>query len=210
MSHPSSRPYEILSVLSIVMLSMAVAACAGGDFASKDTGENSAAKQQLDAQTMGQQAQANQAERSDLFNAKPLRGPQDPIYVNLASTVLDKKMQEAEKPKGAVAQQIRKELSSDPVIQLVPGNKKAASIIDVTVAPKVSLMEMKGVHRKTGKPGKMTAVVMEATITSQSPPAIYTVYESGHVLQNEEVSKRFAKQIREVILEKVGPQIPAH
>jgi hypothetical protein len=69
---------------------------------------------------------------------------------------------------------------------------------------------MKGVHRKTGKPGKMTAVVMEATITSQSPPAIYTVYESGHVLQNEEVSKRFAQQIRQVILEKVGPQIPAH
>jgi hypothetical protein len=192
------------------MLSMAVAACAGGDFASKDTGEDSVAKQQLDAQTKSQQTQAYEAEQSNLLNAKPLRGPQDPIYVNLASTVLDKKMQEAEKPKGAVAQQIRKELSSDPVIQLVPGNKKAASIIDVTVAPKVSLMEMKGVHRKTGKPGKMTAVVMEATITSQSPPAIYTVYESGHVLQNEEVSKRFAKQIREVILEKVGPQIPAH
>ena len=210
MSHTSSRPYEILSVLSIVMLSMAVAACAGGDFASKDTGEDSVANQQLDAQTKSQQTQAYEAEQSNLLNAKPLRGPQDPIYVNLASTVLDKKMQEAEKPKGAVAQQIRKELSSDPVIQLVPGNKKAASIIDVTVAPKVSLMEMKGVHRKTGKPGKMTAVVMEATITSQSPPAIYTVYESGHVLQNEEVSKRFAKQIREVILEKVGPQIPAH
>jgi formylmethanofuran dehydrogenase subunit B len=119
-------------------------------------------------------------------------------------------MREAEKPKGAVAQQIRKELSSDPIIQLVPRNKKAASVADVTVASKVSLMEMKGVNRKTGKPGKMTAVVMEATITSQSPPAIYTVYESGHVLQNEEVSKRFAKQIRQVILEKVGPQIPAH
>ena len=210
MIHTALRPYQILSVLSIVMLSVAVAACAEGDFASKDTGEDSAAKQQLDAQTMGQQAQANQAEPSDLFNAKPLRGPQDPIYVNLASTVLDKKMQEAEKPKGAVAQHIRKELSSDPVIQLVPGNKKAASIIDVTVAPKVSLMEMRGVHRKTGKPGKMTAVVMEATITSQSPRAIYTVYESGHVLQNEDVSKRFAKQIRQVILEKIGPQIPAH
>lgn len=210
MIHTSSRPYHILSVLSIVMLSVAVAACAGGDFASKDTGEDSVAKQQLDAQAKGQQAQANEAEQSNLLNAKPLRGPQDPIYVNLASTVLDKKMQEAEKPKGAVAQHIRKELSSDPVIQLVPGNKKAASIIDVTVTPKVSLMEMKGVHRKSGKPGKMTAVVMEATITSQSPPAIYTVYESGHVQQNEEVSKRFAKQIRQVILEKVGPQIPAH
>jgi hypothetical protein len=159
---------------------------------------------------MGQQTQVNEADRSDFLNTKPLRGPQDPIYVNLASTVLDKKMQEAEKPKGAVAQQIRKELSADPVIQLVSGTKKAASIVDVTVASKVSLMEMKGVHRKTGKPGKMTAVVMEATITSQSPPAIYTVYESGHVLQNDEVSKRFAKQIRQVILEKVGPQIPAH
>lgn len=210
MIHTSSRPYQILSVLSIVMLSVAVAACAGGDFASKDTGEDSVAKQQLDAQAKGQQTQANEVEQSNLLNAKALRGPQDPIYVNLASTVLDKKMQETEKPKGSVAQHIRKELSSDPVIQLVPGNKKAASIIDVTVAPKVSLMEMKGVHRKSGKPGKMTAVVMEATITSQSPPAIYTVYESGHVQQNEEVSKRFAKQIRQVILEKVGPQIPAH
>lgn len=210
MIHTSSRPYQMLSVLSIVMLSVAVAACAGGDFASKDTGEDSVAKQQLDAQTKSQQTQTYEAEQSNLLNAKPLRGPQDPIYVNLASTVLDKKMQEAEKPKGAVAQHIRKELSSDPVIQLVPGNKKAASIIDVTVVPKVSLMEMKGVHRKTGKPGKMTAVVMEATITSQSPPAMYTVYESGHVLQNEEVSKRFAQQIRQVILEKVGPQIPAH
>ena len=210
MSHPSSKPNHLSSSLGIVMLSLAVAACAGGDYASKGNGEDSVARQQLDAQTTGQQTQVNEAERLDLLNAKPLRGPQDPIYVNLASTVLDKKMQEAEKPKGAVAQQIRKELSSDPVIQLVSGTKKAASIVDITVASKVSLMEMKGVHRKSGKPGKMTAVVMEATITSQSPPAIYTVYESGHVLQNEEVSKRFAKQIRQVILEKVGPQIPAH
>jgi hypothetical protein len=210
MIHTPPRPNHVISSLSIVVLSLVVAACAGGDYASQDNGDNSVARQQLEAQTTGQQTQANASEGSDLLSSKPLRGPQDPIYVSLASTVLDKKMQEAEKPKGAVAQQIRKELSSDPVIQLVSGTKKAASIVDVTVASKVSLMEMKGVHRKSGKPGKMTAVVMEATITSQSPPAIYTVYESGHVLQNEEVSKRFAKQIRQVILEKVGPQIPAH
>ncbi|MBH0182695.1 MAG: hypothetical protein HP490_13740, partial [Nitrospira sp.] len=176
MIHLAPRLNHVLSSLSIVILSVAVAACAGGNVASKDTGETPTAKQSLDAQTMGQQIQANEAEQSSLLNAKPLRGPQDPIYVTLASTVLDKKMQEAENPKGGVALQIRKELSSDPVIQLVPGNKKASSVIDVIVAPKVSLMEMRGVHRKTGKPGKMTAVVMEATITSQSPPAIYTVY----------------------------------
>jgi len=214
MAHILRRSNDVLTSLSIVTLSLAVIACAGGDYASTGNGEGSAAKQQLDAQTMG-----NQSEQSGLLNASSTRGPQDPIYVSFAPPVLDKKMQEAEKPKGAVAQQIRKELSSDPIIQLVAGSKSATagksspahSVADVKVASKVSLTEMNGMNRNGGKDGKkMMAVVMEATITSKSPPAIYTVYESGHVLQNVEVSKRFAKQIRQVILEKVGPQIPAH
>ena len=84
------------------------------------------------------------------------------------------------------------------------------SIADVEVASKVSMKEVVGVNRKTGKPGKMVAIVFEATITSQVPPASYTVLESGHVLQNVEVSKRFARQVKQVILEKIGPDIPAH
>lgn len=214
MAHITRRSNHVLTSLSIVTLSLALVACAGGDYASTDNGEGFAAKQQLDAQTMG-----NQSEQSGLLNASSTRGPQDPIYVNLAPPVLDKKMQEVEKPKGAVAQQIRKELSSDPIIQLVTGGKSATvgksspahSVADVKVASKVSLMEMNGMNHKGDKDRKkMMSVVMEATITSKSPPAIYTVYESGQVLQNVEVSKRFAKQIRQVILEKVGPQIPAH
>jgi len=35
------------------------------------------------------------------------------------------------------------------------------------------------------------------------------VSESGHVLKNVEVSKRFAKQIKQVILEKIGPNLHA-
>jgi hypothetical protein len=35
------------------------------------------------------------------------------------------------------------------------------------------------------------------------------VSESGHALRNLEVSKRFAKQIKQVILEKIGPGIAA-
>jgi hypothetical protein len=54
----------------------------------------------------------------------------------------------------------------------------------------------------------MVAVVFEATITSQVPPTSYTVSESGHVLQNVEVSKRFAKQIKQVIVEKIGQNSP--
>jgi hypothetical protein len=67
-----------------------------------------------------------------------------------------------------------------------------------------------GLNRQTGKPGKMVAVVFEATITSQVPPALYTVSESGNILQNVEVSKRFAKQVKQVIVEKIGPDIPAN
>ena len=54
----------------------------------------------------------------------------------------------------------------------------------------------------------MVAVVFEAIITSQVPPTTYTVSETGHVLKNVEVSKRFAQQIRQVIVEKIGPRIP--
>jgi hypothetical protein len=79
----------------------------------------------------------------------------------------------------------------------------------VEVSPKVSLREAYGVDRKTGKRSKVLAVVFEATITSQVPPATYTVSESGHVSKNVEVSKRFAKQVKQVILEKIGPNIPA-
>jgi hypothetical protein len=39
----------------------------------------------------------------------------------------------------------------------------------------------------------MIAVVFKATITSQTPPASYTVSESGHLVKKVEVSKRFAK-----------------
>jgi hypothetical protein len=159
------------------------------------------------------------AAQLETFSAAPKRQAEDPIYVSLPPPVLDGKMQQAEKLKGAVAQQLRNEFASDPIIQLVPGSKNAdglravrttSSIADVEVSSKVSMKEVVGVNRKTGKPGKMVAIVFEATITSQVPPASYTVLESGHVLQNVEVSKRFAMQVKQVILEKIGPDIPAH
>ena len=138
--------------------------------------------------------------------------------MNLASPILDGKMQQAEKPKGAVAQQIRKEFTSDPIIKLVDDHQQVVGplklripppIADVEVSSKVSMMEVVGVNRKTGKPGKMIAIVFEATITAQVPPASYTVSESGHVLQNVEVSKRFVRHVKQVIVEKIGPDIPA-
>ena len=142
----------------------------------------------------------------------------DPIYVSLAPPVLDAQMQKAERSKGAVAEQIRNELEADPNIRLIEENGNQSGLLkphgaasaDVEVLSKVSLKEAYGIDRKTGKPSKALAVVFEATITSQTPSATYNVSESGHALRNLEVSKRFAKQIKQVILEKIGPGIAAH
>jgi hypothetical protein len=245
----SSRPMTSLSSYCVAVLCLALTACAGGYYTSKVNGEmkvyrvdeqgtktlvyetdpngqmtihdpeDSMAKRQVAAQEMTEQIRARKAASLETLSAAPKRQPQDPIYVSLAPPVLDSKMQQAERPKGAVAQQIRNELASDPIINLVPGNQSTAglwkpraipSIADVDVSSKVSIKEVFGVNRQTGKPSKMVAVVFEATITSHVPPASYTASESGNILQNAEVSKRFAKQVKQVIVEKIGPGIPAN
>lgn len=249
MRQDSRRPMNTLSVLCVAVVCLMFTACAGGYYTSKVNGEKKVyrvdeqgtktlvyetdpngqttihdtqdpmAKRQVAAQGMAEQIKARKAEQLEALSAAPKRRPQDPIYVSLAPPVLDGKMQQVEKPKGAVAQQIRNEFSSDPIIKLVGGSQTAAglwkpratpSIADVEVSSKVSLKEVYGVNRQTGKAGKTVAIVFEATITSQVPPASYTVSESGHILQNVEVSKRFAKQVKQLIVEKIGPSIPAH
>lgn len=176
------------------------------------------AKRQIAAQEIAEQLSAKRAEQLEQLSRAPKRQPSDPIYVSLAPPVLDAQMEKAERSKGAVAEQIRNEFEADPIIKLIEENRSQSGLLkphaaagaDVEVSPKVSLKEAYGLDRKTGKPTKMLAVVFEATITSQVPPATYNVSESGHVLRNLEVSKRFAKQVKQVILEKIGPNIPAH
>jgi hypothetical protein len=176
------------------------------------------AKRQAVAQEIAEQPSAKRADQFEQFSRTSKRQLSDLIYVSLAPPVLDTQMQKAERSKGAVAEQIRSEFEADPVIRLIEENGSRSGLLkphgaasaDVEVLPKVSLKEAYGIDRKTGKPGKMLAVVFEATITTQVPPATYNVSESGHVLRNLEISKRFAKQVKQVILEKIGPNIPAH
>ncbi|MGZ8405994.1 MAG: hypothetical protein ACXW38_09975 [Nitrospira sp.] len=176
------------------------------------------AKQQAAAQESAEQLSAKRADQFEQLSQTLKRQPNDPIYVSLAQPVLDTQMEKAERSKGAVAEQMRSEFEADPIIKLIEENRSRSGLLrshgapsaDVEVSPKVSLKEAYGIDRKTGKPSKMLAVVFEATITTQVPPATYNVTESGHVLKNLEVSKRFAKQVRQVILEKIAPTIPAH
>ena len=176
------------------------------------------AKRQAAAQENAEGLNAKRADQLEQLSQMPKRQPNDPIYVSLAQPVLDTQMEKAERSKGVVAEQIRSEFEADPIIKLIEENSSRSGLLkphggasaDVEVSPKVSLKEAYGIDRKTGKPSKMLAVVFEATITTQVPPATYNVSESGHVLRNLEVSKRFAKQVKQVILEKIGPNIPAH
>jgi len=181
--------------------------------------QDSKAKCQVPAEHMAEQRRAKKAEQFESLNPTPRRRLNDPIYVNILPPVLDSKMQQAEKSKGTVERQIRSEFTADPIIKLVKGDRNpsdkgklrsAPSIADVEVSPKVSIKDVYVLQPQTGKPGKITAVIFEATITSQEPPVTSTVSETGHVLQNVEVSKRFATKIKQVILERIGPGIPAH
>ncbi len=174
------------------------------------------AKQQTIAQTRAGEVNAGQTEQRAQRSQVPKRQPDDPIYVDLAPPVLDDNMQRAERSKGVVAEQIRREFVGDPIIKLTDEHKDRSGLLRprirveaVEVSPKVSLKEAYGIDRKTGKRSKILAIIFEATITSKMPPATYSVSESGHVLKNVEVSKRFAKQVKQVILEKIGPSIPS-
>ncbi|NGZ08307.1 MAG: hypothetical protein CV088_02850 [Nitrospira sp. LK70] len=180
--------------------------------------EDPMARRPVAAQEMAERSSAGRVEQLEQNDPAPKRQPNDPIYVSLAQPVLDPQMEKAERTKGAVAEQIRSEFAADPIIKLIEENRNQSGLMkphvltsaDVEVSPKVSLKEAYGIDRKTGKPSKMLAVVFEATITSQVPPATYNVSESGHALRTLEISKRFAAQVKQVIREKIGPTIPAH
>lgn len=176
------------------------------------------AKQQVAAQETMESLNGKTIEPGELQSRAQKRQPNDPIYVSLAPPVLDEKMQQAEKTKGVMAERIRNEFSADPIIKLIEPDLTRSGLMrphlaataDVEVSQKVSLKEAYGIDQKTGKPSKVLAVVFEATITSQVPPATYNVSELGYAVRNQEVSKRFANHLKQVILEKIGPNIPAH
>ncbi len=177
-------------------------------------GDDPMAKQQVTERETREQNEKT----VELLSRVTKRQLNDPIYVSLVPPVLDEKMQQAEKAKGVMAERIRNELAAEPSIKLIEPDQTRSGLLkphmtstaDVEVSPKVSLKEAYGIDQKTGKPSKVLAVVFEATITSHIPPATYTVSELGYAVRNQEVSKRFANHVKQVILEKIAPALPSH
>ena len=184
------------------------------------------ARQLVAQQAAAERMEQARNERLDRIKAAPKRTAKDPIYVVLFETELGENLAKAEKPKGAVYKAFRKEFENDRICKLINPKKlkgntgreiKAflenplspeSTVADVSVTSRAFLEEQYGISKKTGKPAQMMALVYEATVTSHFLPKTFTVRESGHILNNPEVTRKFAAKVRRIIIEEVGPTIP--
>jgi hypothetical protein len=185
------------------------------------------AQQVQEAQRRKEMSLAADAARLERIKAAPKRKPGDPVFVALHETELDAKLKEAQHSEGAVFEEVHKNFQNDDVIRLVNSNQmqasewgqlakawsgksaKSAPAADVEVWSKGYLKEKFGINKKTGKPGSMWVVVFEATVSSNYLPSTHTVTEEGNVFRNQEVTRRLAEKIKQVIKNEIAPTLPA-
>lgn len=185
------------------------------------------AQQHLEEKRRAEQAVADEKIRQERIRNARKRKAYDPIYVALLPTELGANLASAQHSEGAVYEQICKEFKDDPVIRLVSkedlrrrewtqigkaltgGSSSMGPAADITVRSNGDLKEVVGISRKTGKPAKGVQIVLEANISSNFLPAEYSVKETGNVFNNVEMTRKFAAQIKEIIKNRIGPEIPA-
>jgi len=185
------------------------------------------AQQYLTEKRRAEQARLDEDSRQERIRNAKKRNTADPIYVALLPTELGANLASAQHSEGAVYEQIRKEFKDDPVIRLVSnedlrkrewtqigkaltgGSSSMVPAADITVRSNGDLKEVVGISRKTGKPAKGVQIVLEANISSNFLPAEYSVKETGNVFNNVEMTRKFAAQIKEIIKNRIGPEIPA-
>jgi len=178
-------------------------------------------QQHLMAQQLAEADKQAKAKRIERIKQAEKRNPEEPIYVVLHPTELDSTLKKAEKHKGAVYDQICQEFESDEVIKLIAEKEGKKSFwsklrksirksnVDVEVSTRSYLKQMAGINKKTGKISEMTAIVFEATITSNYLPDSFNVMEAGNIFRNPEVTQRFADKVKRIIKYQIGPGIPA-
>jgi len=163
----------------------------------------------------------------------PKRGPSDPIQMALFQTVVGENLRKATKKQGGVFPFFRKEFETDKVIKIM-NQKKVDSYLknydfktgqykkfsgfdrdprylpaDIYVESNARLKEKYGISKATKKAASASYLFYKAIIHSEYSDQTWEVTESGHILKNQAVTKKFAKKIHDVILNKAGPHIPA-
>jgi hypothetical protein len=185
----------------------------------------------LAAKAHEKQMSALEEERIARIKEAPKRAANDPIRVVIHGMEIEERLSQAQHTEGAIEEQFRKEFEADGIIRVVsPVASRGAEITqifaalrgeapaqaasanpasDVEVFTRAYVEERAGYNKATKKLGKMAALVYEATIKSNYLPAELTVTEEGNVFRNDEVTKRFADKVKNVIKHQIGPTIPA-
>jgi hypothetical protein len=79
---------------------------------------------------------------------------------------------------------------------------------DVYIESYAKLEDKVGINRTTKKLASAPFLVYKATITSEYGNAVAEVTEDGYILNNVEVTRKFAEKIKAAIRDQIGPTIP--
>jgi major membrane immunogen (membrane-anchored lipoprotein) len=184
-----------------------------------------------EARARAESAKKEREERQAALASAPRRGPGDPIQVALFQTVVSEDLRKATNKDGVFAY-LRREFENDPVIKPLEqrdvdryakdydfrtGRYRNFSSLnrgteflpaDVYIESFAKIEEKVGINRATNKVGSAPFLVYTAKITSEYGDAPLEVAESGFVLANVEVTKRFAEKIKAAVHDEIGPNIP--
>jgi hypothetical protein len=151
--------------------------------------------------------------------------------VALFQTVMSEDLRKATKKDG-VFPHLRKEFDNDPVITVLEqgevdryakdydfrtgkykkfsGFDRAPQFLpaDVYVESFAKIEEKAGINRTTRKVGSAPFLVYTAKITSEYGHGPLEVTESGFILANLEVTRKFAEKIKAAVRDEIGPSIP--
>lgn len=186
-----------------------------------------------EARAKAEVAAKKKKEKQKALANTPKRGPMDSIHIALFQTVVGENLRKATKKQGGIFPFFRKEFDTDKVIKIM-GQKKVDSYsknydfktgrykkftgfdrsptylsVDIYVESTARLKEKYGISKATKKAASAPYLFYKAIIHSEYSDQTWEVTESGHILKNPEVTKKFANKIRDVILKKAGPTIPA-
>lgn len=184
-----------------------------------------------EARARAERAKMARDERQAALDNAPKRGRYDPIHVALFQTVMSEDLRKAT-VKDGVFPYLRKEFDDDAVIQALDqaqvdryakdrdfrtGQSKTFSSFDRAPAflaadvyvESFAKMEQKvGVNRNTNKLASAPFLVYTAKITSEYGDEPVEVTEEGFILNNVEVTRKFAEKIKAAIRNQLGPGIP--
>ena len=186
-----------------------------------------------EAKTKAEAVAKKQKEKEQALANAPKRGPNDPIQMAIFQTVESDKLRKVTEKQGGVFAFFRKEFENDKVIKLIDQDKvdsynekydfktgqykKFTSFdrdlnylpADIYVESNAQLKEQFGISKATKKAASAPYLFYKATIYSEYSNQTWEITESGHILKNLEVTKKFANKIRNVIINKAGTIIPA-